>query len=344
MKWCPTTSENNADFSPPVETQQENPATNPLRLCLVTPCLNAGAYLEQTLSSVIDQPGFDRVDYILMDGGSSDSTPEILKRHKSRFHFFRSGPDEGLYHAVQEGFRHSDAEIMGWINADDMLCPWSLRLVLRIFDQLPDVSFITSRFPLVMDKEGVAYRADQLPGVTRADFLAGLTLPEKGQSALNFISQESTFWRRSLWEQAGGGFDHTLKLACDFELWSRFLEHAELHVVDVPMAMFRSHGANLSVARASDYMEEAKGVLARYGNAWHLSEESRRRRVRELFLQGDGFALENHGTSDAKPSHICFDESKSPHCVARDRWREGEVEVIQNMRPRSWFLKFLLGQ
>jgi|GEM_PF-1519393 len=323
-----------------MEPQKENPDSTPSRLCLVTPCLNAAAYLGQTLRSVIDQPGFDRVDYIVMDGGSTDGTREILERHKSRFHFIRSAPDAGLYHAVEEGFRRSDAGIMGWLNADDMLCPWTLRLVLRIFDQLPEVSFVTSRFPLVMDKEGVPYRADQLPGVTRADFLAGLTLPEKGRAALNFISQESTFWRRSLWEQAGGGFDHSLKLACDFELWSRFLELADLDVVDVPMAMFRAHGANLSVAHAAEYMAEAKVVLTRHGDAWRMSEESRRRRVRELFLKGNGFDHENHGRLDSKPPHIWFDESNSRHRVARDRGREG----FQTTRPRWWFLRYLLGK
>lgn len=325
-----------------MEPQKEQPNSTPSRLCLVTPCLNAEAYLEQTLRSVIEQPGFERVDYIVMDGGSTDGTLQILERHKARFHFFRSTPDGGLYHAVEEGFRNSDAEIMGWINSDDMLCPWTLRLVLRIFDQLPEVSFITSRFPLVMDKEGVPYRADQLPGVTRADFLAGLTLPEKDRAALNFISQESTFWRRSLWEQAGGGFDQRLKLACDFELWSRFLELTDLHVVDVPMAMFRAHGANLSIAQAADYMAEAKGVLARHGDAWRISDESRRCRVRELFLQGDGFALEHEGSPNAKLPYIGFDESLNRHFMAHERLREG-VD-IQHTRPRTGFLRYLLGK
>ena len=323
-----------------MEPKKENPEPTPSRLCLVTPCLNAEAYLEQTLRSVIEQPGFERVDYIVMDGGSTDGTQEILERHKARFHFLRSAPDAGLYHAVEEGFRNSDAEIMGWINSDDMLCPWTLRLVLRIFDQLPEVSFITSRFPLVMDRESVPYRADQLPGVTRADFLAGLTLPEKGRAALNFISQESTFWRRSLWEQSGGGFDRSLKLACDFELWSRFLELTDLHVVDVPMAMFRAHGANLSIAQAADYMAEAKGVLARHGDAWRISDESRRCRVRELFLQGDGFAFENQSPLDSKPPYIWFDEPNNLHRVAYDRGREG----FQNTRPRWQFLKFHWGK
>lgn len=300
------------------------------RLCLVTPCFNAATFLDQTIRSVLDQPGAERVDYIVMDGGSSDGTMEILERHKSRFHFLHSSPDEGLYHAVEEGFRRSDSEIMGWINADDMLCPWTLRLVLRIFDQLPEVSFITSRFPLIADQEGVVYRADQLPGVTKADFFAGLTLPGQGRSALNFISQESTFWRRSLWNKAGARFDHGLRLACDFELWSRFLEITELHVVDSPMAMFRVHGKNLSIERSGEYRSEAKSVLVRQERRASCTEAFRRERVKNLFLQSHGFRVEAAAPSDS-PSFVFFDESSGRHMAGRERRRDGETDESQCM-------------
>jgi hypothetical protein len=217
------------------------------------------------MESVVNQPGFERVDYIVMDGGSSDESYKIIGEHAARLKHWQSGADGGLYHAVEEGFRQSDADIMGWLNADDMLCPWTIRLVLDIFAQLPQVDFITSKYPLVADAEGVVFRTDLLPGVNREDFLAGINLPGQGWPATNFISQESTFWRRSLWEKAGGGFDHSLHLACDFELWSRFLELTELHVVESPMAIFRIHGGNLSLQRKGDYVREASDVLRRHG-------------------------------------------------------------------------------
>ena len=324
MRWRLIISENSAvalsnHNAPGMEKTSKAPAS---RLCLVTPCLNSVPFLEQTIRSVIDQPAFDRVDYIVMDGGSTDGTLEILERHKSRFHHFRSSPDEGLYHAVEEGFRRSDSEIMGWINADDMLCPWTIRLVLRIFDQLPEVSFITSRFPLIADQEGVVYRSDQLPGVTKADFFAGLTLPGQGRSALNFISQESTFWRRSLWNKAGARFDHGLRLACDFELWSRFLEITELHVVDSPMAMFRVHGKNLSIERSGEYRSEAKSVLLRQEQYNIVSEDAAIERVKCLFLRANGFYVESVDVSSS-PSFILFDESSGRYLAARERQREG---------------------
>jgi glycosyltransferase involved in cell wall biosynthesis len=236
-----------------------------LRLCLVTPCLNAGAYAGEALSSVVNQPGFEHVDYIVMDGGSTDGSKDVIAAYASRLKHWQTGADGGLYHAVEEGFRYSDAEIMGWLNADDMLCPWTIRLVLDIFTQLPQVDFITSKHPLVANSSGVVYHAALLPGVNRHDFREGMNLPGQGWPATNFISQESTFWRRSLWESVGGGFDHTLRLACDFELWARFLERTDLYVVESPMAIFRAHGSNLSLQAKDEYARQAEDVLLRYG-------------------------------------------------------------------------------
>lgn len=231
---------------------------------LVTPCFNSAQFLEQTFRSVVYQPGFDQVDYVVMDGGSSDETVSIIEKYQQHFKYWQSKPDKGQYFAIAEGFSHSNASIMGWINSDDMLCPWTIQLVMKIFEQLPEVEFITSRYPLITNDVGMVYRCDILPGVTQQDFLNGQNLPTSGLPHTNFISQESTFWRRSLWRKAGGDFDPTLRLAADFELWFRFLQHAELYVVNAPYAMFRPHGANLSTLQAQKYLDEALSVLARH--------------------------------------------------------------------------------
>jgi glycosyltransferase involved in cell wall biosynthesis len=291
--------------------------TRHLRLCLVTPCLNAGAYVGEALSSVVNQPGFERVDYIVMDGGSTDGTEDIIATYASRLKHWQTGADGGLYHAVEEGFRHSDAEIMGWLNADDMLCPWTIRLVLDIFTQLPQVDFITSKYPLVADARGVVFRADLLPSVNRHDFLQGMNLPGQSWPATNFISQESTFWRRSLWEQAGGRFDHSLRLAGDFELWSRFLDLTDLYVVESPMAVFRAHGGNLSMQRKDEYAGEAADVLRRHG--WHepahvrgLDRRANRAKADAVGVRGR--ALRLLGPS-SRTKGIGFDEAAGRHII-----------------------------
>lgn len=313
------------------------------RLCLVTPSLNGAAYLESAIQSVVHQEGFNRVDYVLMDGGSRDGSQEIIAKYAEFISYSESKADKGLYHAAEEGFNKSDAEIMGWLNADDKLCPWTIQLVLRIFDQLPEVSFITSGMPLIMDSQGVVYRADLLPGVTRRDFLSGLNLPNQGWPATNFISQESTFWRRSLWDRAGGGFDHSLKLACDFELWARFLEFEKLHVVDSPMAMFRPHGTNLSILSRDEYAREARGVLSKHGFLDGPNKSELSARVRRLFLEykelvADPLELE-------RPTFISYDEASKKH-IAGPRWLPEQDHGVEKSARSSVLQKlsrFLLG-
>ena len=288
-----------------------------LRLCLVTPCLNAAPFLGEALNSVIRQHGFERVDYIVMDGGSTDDSRPIIARHAEYLKHWQSATDQGLYHAVEEGFRHSDAEIMGWLNADDMLCPWTIRLVLDIFAQLPEVDFITSKHPLVADARGVVHRADLLPGVNREYFSDGLKLPGEDRPATNFISQASTFWRRSLWEQAGGCFDHSLSLACDFELWSRLLGLVDLHVVESPMAIFRAHGTNLSLQRKDDYAREALAVLGRRRSGRPQDAERLARRVESAKAQAIGLPASclRHPGSPMPLKCVAFDEQAGRYVV-----------------------------
>ena len=235
-----------------------------MKVCLVTPCLNGETFLRECIESVVQQNGSIEVDYIVMDGGSTDLSPHIIESYADKLTLWASRKDQGMYHAVEEGFAASDGEIMGWLNSDDMHCPWTLKAVIDIFKALPQVRFITSKFPLIVDSTGVVCRTDILPGVLREDFLQGQQLPGGGFPATNFISQESTFWRRSLWEEAGGSFDQTLQLACDFELWARFLSLTDLYVVEAPLAMFRPHGKNLSITQSAKYRSEAEAVLRRY--------------------------------------------------------------------------------
>ncbi len=283
----------------------------------MTPCLNAGPYLRDAIESVMSQSAFGCVDYVVMDGGSTDRSVATIETYSARLKHWQSAADGGLYHAVEEGFRHSDAEIMGWLNADDLLCPWTIWLVLDVFAQLPEVSFITSKYPLVADARGVVHRTDLLPGVNRDDFLQGLNLPGQAWPATNFISQESTFWRRSLWERAGGGFDHSLHLACDFELWSRFLELTDLYVVESPMAVFRAHGGNLSIQRKDEYVREAMSVLRRHG--WSepaaRSPMSRcRLRIKAAAGKISRRVLGSHGLR-GRPATITYDEETGRHTV-----------------------------
>jgi len=235
-----------------------------VKFTIVTPSFNHGSYFRTAIESVLSQ-NYTAVDYIVMDGGSTDGSAEIIKEYAGRLHGWRSAPDGGQYAAVQEGFGLSDGEIMGWLNADDFYLPWTFRLVARIFDQFPEIEWITSRFAMVCDAFGIVHSCHPMPGFNKDDFAKGENLGGLGLPSTGYIQQEATFWRRRLWDAAGASFDKGLSLAADFELWSRFFDLAPLVAVDAPLAVFRRHDRQRSQEQSQAYLAEARSVLERKG-------------------------------------------------------------------------------
>jgi glycosyltransferase involved in cell wall biosynthesis len=233
-------------------------------IAMVTPSYNKARFIDKTLSSVLDQ-NYPALQYVVMDGGSTDGSVEIIRRYADRLYHWQTGPDGGQYASIADGFSRTDAPILGWLNADDMLAPWTLHLVGRIFRDCPGVEWITSTAPLVIDADGVPTSTYVAPGFTANAFFRGENLLSDETNGVCFIQQESTFWRRSLWERAGGCFDPGIRLAGDFELWSRFFLHATLYSVDLPIGLFRSYGDQISVIQRDRYVDEAKSVLRRFG-------------------------------------------------------------------------------
>ena len=104
------------------------------RISIVTPSCNQGRFLEETIRSVLLQ-GYPNLEYVIIDGGSSDGSVDIIRKYESQLAYWDSRPDSGMYYAINEGFAHSTGDIMAWLNSDDMYTPWSLRVVGEIFEQ-----------------------------------------------------------------------------------------------------------------------------------------------------------------------------------------------------------------
>lgn len=264
------------------------------RLCMVTTNFNYGDYLDDCMRSIVHSRGADRVDYVVMDGGSTDNSLDIIKKYEPHLKHWQSAKDEGMYHAIEEGFKHSDAPYMGWLNSDDQLAPWAIQSVLDIFDDLPDVRWITSRFPMEARKDGVVTTTTILPGVDNWGFFNGEHVRTLGLPSTGWIVQDCTFWRRDLWEEVGGTFDHSLKLAADFELWARFIQKTDLYVVPVPFGIYRVQGANAAMVGREVYRDECVKVLKRYTpiipeDALRLSE---RVTAKKLMMVGLGHVME----------------------------------------------------
>jgi len=212
------------------------------RIALVTPAFNSVQYIEATIESVLAQ-NYPNLDYFIVDGGSTDGTIDVIKKYEHRISGWMSEPDRNPYEAINKGFDRTSGEIMGWISSTDMLHVGGLAVVGGVFAALESVDWITGR-PTTFTDDGVAVVEKQIPRWSRARFLAG---------ANRFIQQESTYWRRSLWDRVGGRLDTRYRAAGDFDLWVRFFRHARLHTVDALIAGYRRHPNSLSQANPQSY-------------------------------------------------------------------------------------------
>jgi glycosyltransferase involved in cell wall biosynthesis len=239
-----------------------------LTFSIVTPSFNQAQFLEAAMLSVLEQGG-PEIEYVVMDGGSNDSSADIIHRHAPRLAHWQSERDAGQYDAITRGFARTSGEVMGWLNSDDLYCPWAFAVVAEIFERLPEVQWLTTTTQIRWDSLGRPVRTLHVPGYSRAGFRRGEYLPIPGAYALGWIQQESTFWRRSLWEKAGAQVGAGYPLAGDFELWARFFEHAELYAVEAPLGGFRFHGEQKTGGDRADYLAEAERALLAHGGRRH---------------------------------------------------------------------------
>ena len=225
------------------------------RISIVTTNFNGATYLEKAMQSVLEQ-AYPDLEYIVIDGGSTDGSQRIIERYERQLTYWESEPDRGFAHAYNKGFARATGDVLAYLNSDDMYCPWAFEIVNRIFVDLPEVQWLTSLFPICHSTQLGFTNVVPAQPFSPELFRAGLYGTE-----LQGIQQESTFWRRSLWEKAGGYMNENLKLAIDADLWARFFNHAELYGVTAAIGGFRVRPDSKSGSNFADYLEEMRATL-----------------------------------------------------------------------------------
>lgn len=219
------------------------------RISIVTPNYNQGQFIEETIRSVLTQ-GYPNLEYTIIDGGSADASSSIIEKYSDHLHYWVSERDSGHGNALNKGFARSTGEIMGWLNSDDMYLPWTFRIVADIFSLFPQVNWIQGCNAWWSD-HGVLTEAHRVPK-NIYDYLLG---------NYAWIQQESVFWRRSLWERAGGYINENYRLMVDGELWSRFFLHDSLFTVDCILGGYRMHATNRAREHLADCRAEMVAII-----------------------------------------------------------------------------------
>jgi glycosyltransferase involved in cell wall biosynthesis len=234
------------------------------KISIITPSYNQGQYLEAAIRSVINQ-NYPNLEYIIIDGGSSDNSVEIIKKYEDHLAYWVSEKDAGQYDAINKGFAKSTGEIMCWLNSDDMFCPWAFHVAATVFRQCPDIEWLTSSRPVTWSHDDLCIAAGAIDGFSKKTFYAGRNL-KRDHYYRFYIQQESTFWRRTLWLRSGGSLDPAIDYAGDFDLWARFWESAKLVCINSPLGGWRHHGDQKVFNDYARYVQQASATLQRYAH------------------------------------------------------------------------------
>ncbi|OIP71111.1 MAG: hypothetical protein AUK43_07050 [Oscillatoriales cyanobacterium CG2_30_40_61] len=230
------------------------------KISIVTPSLNQGEFLEECIDSILSQ-NYPNLEYIIMDGGSTDNSVEIIKKYDQYLTFWQSQADGGHYAAVNAGFQKTTGNIMGWLNSDDKYHPDAFYKLAATFQQNKQVEWVMG-IPTEWDRNGRHIHSQmQTPLWSRKMLLDKQWVEQYQQLQHTWIQQESTFWTRSLWEKAGFKLQTNLNLAGDFELWLRFSRYAPLYLLRSLIGGFRTYDTQRSKIYREQYFQEVKQIV-----------------------------------------------------------------------------------
>lgn len=225
------------------------------KISIVTPTYNSAQYLEECILSIKKQ-NYDNYEHIIVDGGSTDGTLDIIKKYEGTYPMkWISESDEGMYDAINKGFRMASGDIYAWLNSDDFYFPWTFQVVAKAFVK-KEIDWLTG-IPSNTKKYGTCDITYQLPNLPTVYCTPLIKKGIYDGRIMYFVQQESCFWSRNLWEQVGG-IAKKYKLAGDYFLWKKFAERARLYTIHCNLASFRIHEEQKSKDIEAYYAEIGK--------------------------------------------------------------------------------------
>ena len=222
---------------------------------IVTPSFNQARFLESTIRSVLEQ-GYPNIEYILVDGGSTDDSLDILQRYTDRFAWWVSEKDRGQTEAINKGFAHAKGEILAWLNSDDTYEPGAVSGAVEYLRDHPGVGLVYGDANLI-DEDGRFI--DRFP--------AAQTDYKHLRRGYVHIPQQAAFWRADLWKKVGP-LDPSFFFAMDYDLWLRLAALAPVKYTPRLWANFRLHAQGKTISADERCWPEMLRIHYRDGGSW----------------------------------------------------------------------------
>ena len=220
-----------------------------LKFSIITPVYNGEKYIEECILSVKKQT-YACFEHIIVDGGSTDGTLDIIKKYEGAYPMrYISEKDNGMYDAINKGFQMANGDVYAWLNSDDMYMPYAFEIVAEVMKN-EQIKWCTG-VPVVFSPTGIMYNVPKTIPIFMQSFLRKGYMDGRIYS---MVQQESTFWRRELWEKVGG-VRQECQLAGDYWLWRDFAKYEKLYTVDAIVGGFRRH-ENQKSTNIARYYEE----------------------------------------------------------------------------------------
>ena len=228
-------------------------------ISIVTPSFKQAKFLRRTIESVLSQD-YPQIEYIIMDGGSTDGSQEIIQEYEDRLAYWESIPDKGQTDAINKGFAKATGKYLAWLNSDDIYQPGAFSEAVAYLEDHPEVGMVYGDSTFI-DAQG------QIIG----KFPAAQTDLRKLRRGYVHVPQQASFFRRALWEKVGP-LDPSFYFAMDYDLWVRLAEEAPLvYLPERNWASFRLHGDAKTIAADSRCWPEMLRVHYRDGGRWLAS-------------------------------------------------------------------------
>jgi glycosyltransferase involved in cell wall biosynthesis len=226
-----------------------------MRISIVTPSYNQAQYLEQTICSVLEQD-YPDIEYIIVDGKSTDGSLEIIRKYADRLSWWVSEPDRGQTDALNKGFAHATGDLLTWINSDDTYTPGAIREAVKFFEAHQNAALIYGDANYIDESGRVVGR-----------FPAAQTNHRLLRRGYVHIPQQASFFRADLWRQVAP-LDPSFFFAMDYDLWVRLAARGPLLYHPQVWANFRLHGDSKTLAANDRCWPEMIRVHRRDGGSW----------------------------------------------------------------------------